>query len=99
MLYDVVLNYTVKDDSSAPNLLKTALIANTEIMVKMLKREGRPLEIVWSKPHFILEKLGALSALPKVPHLGMGVCTKILVFGIHGRILSNATCCLTLKGQ
>lgn len=58
MLYDVVLNYTVKDDSSAPNLLKTALIANTEIMVKMLKREGRPLEIVWSKLPFYTRETG-----------------------------------------
>lgn len=35
-----------KDYSSVPNLLKTVLMTNTEIIVKMLKREGRPLEVV-----------------------------------------------------
>lgn len=53
--------------------------------------------MVQSKPHFTAEKMEARSGLPKVPHLVMVVCTKTMVVGIPGRILSNATCCLTLK--
>lgn len=62
----------------------------------MLKKEGIPLEIIYSKSHFTVEKMEVHSDLPKVPHLVMVVGTKTLVSDIP-RILSNATCCLTSK--
>ena len=41
------LNHFIKDYNIAPNLLKTVLMTNTEnYIVKMLKKEGRPLEVI-----------------------------------------------------
>lgn len=51
MEFPPILNCTLH--SSVPNLQKRVLMTNTEMIIKILKKEGRPLEMILSKPPFL----------------------------------------------
>lgn len=51
MEFHPILNCTLH--SCAPNLWKRVLMTNTEMTIKILRKEGRPLEMILSKPPFL----------------------------------------------